>query len=221
MSPKLALREALNASITSGHFVDTKIYLFSYRTIAGEVCKPRALYANSVVLKSVPYFNDCEFLPPKNVSDFHVVTPDQLVFSGNYSEAATRDLDEDTTDEDAIAEHYDYESDSDLEDAEDLKATEEPPPPLRGHLFDPFCFASEANDDSESSNDDTVDDGPQDTIRCFQPPPRINFSHPRSNNSEDPVPAQYEERMREGKVIKIQDVAFITCVHPCSMPLAC
>lgn len=54
--------EALDTSITSGHFVDTKIYLFSHRNSSGFVCKPKALYANSTVLKSVPYFNDRTFL---------------------------------------------------------------------------------------------------------------------------------------------------------------
>ena len=29
-------------------------------------------------------------------------------------------------------------------------------------------------------------------------------------SGEDHVPAYYEERMKEGKVIKVQDVAFIT-----------
>ena len=56
MSSEAALLEALNGSITSGHFVDTKIHLFSYRNSAGDVCKPKVLYANSGVLKSVPYF---------------------------------------------------------------------------------------------------------------------------------------------------------------------
>lgn len=51
-------QEALGASITSGRFADTKIYLFSHRNAAGDVCGPKAVYANSVVLKSVPYFND-------------------------------------------------------------------------------------------------------------------------------------------------------------------
>jgi hypothetical protein len=67
------------------------------------------------------------------VSDFpSAYSRSSPVFSGNYSEAATKDLDEDTADEDVIAEHYDYDSDSDLEDAEDLKATEEPPPRSSG-----------------------------------------------------------------------------------------
>ena len=61
MMTTLALREALNDAISSGRFVDTKIVLFSRRDSVGRVCKPRALYANSHVLKSVPYFQDREF----------------------------------------------------------------------------------------------------------------------------------------------------------------
>ena len=58
----LALREALNDAISSGKFVDTKIVLFSRRDNFGRVCKPKALYANSHVLRSVPYFKDRESL---------------------------------------------------------------------------------------------------------------------------------------------------------------
>lgn len=77
------------------------------------------------------------------------------VFSGNYSEAATKDLGDDTVDEDAIAEHYDYNSDSDLEDAEDLKPAEGPPPLRR--------VVSGENDSPDSSNDGTANEKPQDT----------------------------------------------------------
>ena len=66
------LQEALNASITSGHFADTKVYLFSHRNAAGDICKPRALYANSIVLKSVPYFNDC--ISPLIVTELRMLT---------------------------------------------------------------------------------------------------------------------------------------------------
>ena len=59
----LALREALNDAISSGKFVDTKIVLFSRRDNSGRVCKPKALYASSHVLSSVPYFKDREFPP--------------------------------------------------------------------------------------------------------------------------------------------------------------
>ena len=73
MAPTL-LQEALIASITSGHFADTKVYLFSYRNSAGDVCKPKVLYANSGVLSSVPYFADRE--SPPIVPDLGVLTPD-------------------------------------------------------------------------------------------------------------------------------------------------
>ena len=85
------------------------------------------------------------------------------MFSGNYAENATKDLDEEIVDEDAIAEHYDYDSDSDLEDEGDLELTKEPLPLLRGHPFDPFCFASDESGGSESSNDGPTDDKSQDT----------------------------------------------------------
>ena len=65
-----ALEEALNDAISSGRFIDTKIVLFSRRDGAGRICKPRALYANSHVLKSVPYFKDREFsLRPSTAYD--------------------------------------------------------------------------------------------------------------------------------------------------------
>jgi len=57
----LPFREALNESISSGRFVDTKIILFSQKDPSGTVCKPKALYASSHVLKTVPYFSDREF----------------------------------------------------------------------------------------------------------------------------------------------------------------
>ena len=56
-----ALAEALNDAISSGRFIDTKVVLFSRRDSTGRICKPKTLYANSHVLKSVPYFKDCEF----------------------------------------------------------------------------------------------------------------------------------------------------------------
>ena len=56
-----ALEEALNDAISSGRFIDTKIVLFSRRDSTGRICKPKALYANSHVLESVPYFKDCKF----------------------------------------------------------------------------------------------------------------------------------------------------------------
>ena len=60
MAATVALCEALNQGISSGTFIDTKIILYSHRDSSGRVCRPKALYANSHVLKGVPYFNDCE-----------------------------------------------------------------------------------------------------------------------------------------------------------------
>ena len=61
MTATTALEEALNYAISCGRFIDTKITLFSRRDSTGTICKPKALYANSHVLESVPYFKDCEF----------------------------------------------------------------------------------------------------------------------------------------------------------------
>ena len=59
MAATVALREALNQGISSGKFVDTKIVLYSRRDSSGRICRPKALYANSHVLKTVSYFKDC------------------------------------------------------------------------------------------------------------------------------------------------------------------
>ena len=60
MAATTALREALNQGISSGNLVDTKIILYSHRDSTGRVCRPKALYTNSQVLKTVPYFSDCK-----------------------------------------------------------------------------------------------------------------------------------------------------------------
>ena len=60
MAATTALCEALNEGISSGNLVDTKIILYSRRDSSGRISRPKALYANSHVLKTVPYFNDRE-----------------------------------------------------------------------------------------------------------------------------------------------------------------
>ena len=59
MDPPRFLLDALGNSITSGTFVDTKFYVFSRREASGCVGSPRALYCNSGVLNTVPYFSSC------------------------------------------------------------------------------------------------------------------------------------------------------------------
>ena len=59
MDPPRFLLDALSDSITSGTFIDTKFYVFSRRETSGCVGSPRALYCNSRVLSTVPYFSSC------------------------------------------------------------------------------------------------------------------------------------------------------------------
>jgi len=61
MDPPQFLLDALKASVTSGTFVDTKFYVFSRREVSGRVGSPRALYCNSRVLSTVPYFSACGY----------------------------------------------------------------------------------------------------------------------------------------------------------------
>lgn len=140
------LREALTDSISSGRLVDTKIVLYSRRDSSGAITKPKALYANSRVLKTVPYFSDCGSASPS----FSLVKwlRDPLeVLSGTYSESEPRDFSE-PIDEDEQAVNYDYYSDSDLEDDDDVvhatgKALKKAVPP-KSNTLDPFCpFADE------------------------------------------------------------------------------
>ena len=64
MAATLPFCQALNKDFASGTLVDTKIILFSRRDSSGRVCEPKALYASSHVLRSVPYFNDREHSHP-------------------------------------------------------------------------------------------------------------------------------------------------------------
>lgn len=56
----LPFREALNDSISSGKFADTKITLYPRRSASGIITEPKTLYANSHVLRSVQYFQKRE-----------------------------------------------------------------------------------------------------------------------------------------------------------------
>lgn len=141
MSPyTLPLREALSNSISSGRFADTKIILFSRRDPSGTVCKPRALYASSHVLRTVPYFNDRKPSPIFLSGDPANDAP--RVLFGTFAEAESKDFSE-SLDDGECAENYGYYSDSDLEEDEssaDSKETVKQTRPVRGHPFDPFCF---------------------------------------------------------------------------------
>ncbi|KAF9642135.1 hypothetical protein BDM02DRAFT_3124819 [Thelephora ganbajun] len=122
MAATTALRNALNQGISSGNLVDTKIILYSHRDSSGRVCCPKALYANSHVLRTVPYFNDLLF--------------------GNFAESQSKDFKE-AIDEAESAEDYGYSSDSDLGDDEDKPASFEPATEAQVNSSDPFATHEE------------------------------------------------------------------------------
>ena len=119
MAATTALCKALNQGISSGNLVDTKIILYSHRDSSGRVCRPKALYANSLVLKTVPYFNDRK---PTTTHDATRTEPHRIVFKvlfGNFAESKSKDFSKEEIDAEEPAEDYGYLSDSDLEDDED------------------------------------------------------------------------------------------------------
>jgi len=122
MAATITLREALNQGISSGKFVDTKIILYSHRDSSGRVCRPKALYANSHVLKTVPYFNDREHIATPNASRSKTHGVALKVLFGTFTESQLRDFTNGDIDAEESAEDYGYLSDSDLEDDEDDKA---------------------------------------------------------------------------------------------------
>lgn len=155
MAATLPFREALTESISSGRFEDTKIILYSRKDSSGNICGPRALYANSHVLKTVPYFTD--------------------LLSGTFAEAESKDF-SDPIDNNGIAEDYGYHSDSDLEDADDVLIPGKQPGTAvlpREHPADPSTS---------------------------------------STRNGEPLPTYRgrKERPQQGKVIKVQDIAFVT-----------
>ncbi|KAF9779806.1 hypothetical protein BJ322DRAFT_343003 [Thelephora terrestris] len=94
------LLDALNESIASGTFIDTKFHVFSHRGASGRVTSPRSLYCSGHVLNTVPYFS--------------------TLFSDGFLEGQTRNIDEEfPSDSFPYIDYYDYLSDSDLEDEEE------------------------------------------------------------------------------------------------------
>ena len=150
MAATIALREALNQGISSGNLIDTKLILYSHRDPSGRVSRSKALYANSHVLKKVPYFKDRECTPPNVIHKLHI--PVSQVLFGNFSESQSKDFKE-PIDEGDSAECYGYLSDSDLEDDEDEKPAFKHANKSEVHSFDPFPAPSEGNDFYEKNKE--------------------------------------------------------------------
>ena len=143
MAATTALREALNQGISSGSLIDTKIILYTHRNSSGRICQPKALYANSHVLKSVPYFEHCECTRPSATLKKYCLITLEVLF-GKFSESQSKDFKE-AADEEESAQDYGYLSDSDLEDDEDEKPSSsfKNMDKAKVHPFDPFSAPGE------------------------------------------------------------------------------
>ncbi|KAF9779861.1 hypothetical protein BJ322DRAFT_346991 [Thelephora terrestris] len=109
MAPPHFLLDALSDSIASGTFIDTKFYAFTRRDAHGRVCSPRALYGNSRILGTVPYFS--------------------TLFSEGFSKGRLRDINDGfPSDSHPYTEDYDYLSDSDLEEGSSCLGEDEGEP---------------------------------------------------------------------------------------------
>ena len=185
MATTTALRIGLNQGISSGNLVDTKIVLYSHRDSSGRVSRPKTLYANSQVLKTVPYFNNGESIvtldaaraEPHTIA-FKVLLRDRFRNSWGWIPSVSpldsqpKDSSKAVLDDEEFAEDYGYISDSDLEDDGDEKVTSSKHTTNpKGHPFDPFGALGEDR-----------------TTLC----------------------EEHEEDAETAKVVKIPDMAFVT-----------
>ena len=128
MSQTEFLHAALNDSITSGRFIDTKFYVFSRRDKSRRVGTPKALFANSRVLTTVPYFETRKRLIfslffgvslRSSPSIFHDVLRSSVVFSDRFSEGVSKNLSDGfPSDEEPYTDSYECLPDSDLDEEE-------------------------------------------------------------------------------------------------------
>ena len=159
MAATTPLREALNRGISSGNLIDTKIVVYSHRDTSGRVCRPKALYANSHVLKIVPYFNDCECTATLDITRVELHRTVLKVLFGNFSESQSRDFKEAIDDEES-AEDYGYSSDSDLEDDEDERITSiKRKARSKAHPFNPFATLGGDKRIISEENEERVEKG--------------------------------------------------------------
>jgi len=204
MAATTALCEALNEGISSGNFVDTKIILYSHRDSSGHINRPKALYASSHVLKTVPYFNDREYTSLLDIALTGSHTVALKVLFGGFAESESRDFDKETVEEEGSAGHYGYSSDSDLEDSDDEKDTPpEPVPKSKAHSFRQFSRRWIRSSPSNSEAGRTKLGSEGDTGGECLPVPT-------PSEDEKTLCEEHEEHVDKGKVVKIPDMAFVT-----------
>ena len=211
MTILLPLQEALRDSITSGTFVDTKFWLFSKRASKpGRIGEPKQLFVNGHVAKRVPRL--ASRVAVFNCSGCQTNLLTVLDKRGTKENLRARF----PTDRKPYTTRYDYEDDSDLE---------------------------EDDDDDDGDGDDTLDDEPAGVPQAITEKPRDNDvivlekSDAKSNEHSDIISVsdldslfsdssdtrgetETASSVHVGKVVVIEDVAFVTYVRPPS-PYAC
>lgn len=167
--------------------MDTKFYVFSQRNASGRVGKPKALYANSEILKQVPYFEArglMLLLSPSSPSSH--LSP---VLSDRFSEGVITDLNSEFfQNETPYRDDYEYLSDEDLQG-------------------DPLEWI--IDDDEKSATDK-----PLASVSKFAQTQLKARSHLRAHRARArkalPKSAKTKSTIHKGKVVFVRDAAFAT-----------
>ena len=197
MTIPFPLQEALRDSITSGAFVDTKFWLFSKRSSKpGRVGEPRPLFINGRVAKRVPR------LASRMLSSFVQVTSSRTNPSTVLDDRGAKEnlRVRFPTHRKPYTTHYDYENDSDLEeDDDDDMADDEPPSAPQAATEKP-----RDNDAAVLVKSDAKSSGPSDILST----PDLDSVYSKSSDTKGET--ETTSSTHAGKVIVIEDVAFVT-----------
>lgn len=199
MTIPIPLQEALRDSITSGSFVDTKFWVFSRRDPHREcVGGPKALFFNERVARRVPRLGartvTAHSHPRSHTNPLTVL--DECKNKGNLRTRFPAS-------KKPYARNYDYEDDSDLEEEEDddydyYVSDIEPAVPPRVPSEKP------GNDSSEFATSKNSD------AKCSESSDVMSVSDLDSLFSEPPDTKDEIQPAHVGKVVIIEDVAFVT-----------
>ena len=190
------LQEALSDSITSGTFVDTKFWVFSRRSSRpGQVGVPKALFVNERVAKGVLRLGSCAAFPPISRQQTNALTViDQRGVKENLRAGFPTNRKPYTND-------YDYEDDSDLEEDDEEDILDDEP----ADYLQPKVTTEEP--ESHPGDVNLVEDS---STRADEPSDIISVSDLDSLFSESE--AETPSSAHVGRVVVIEDVAFITSV---------
>ena len=107
------LKVALEDSVSSGNFIDTKFWVFSRRNReTGRLEQPRAVFVNSAIVRSIPRLGARRF-PALHHVGARLTVPDSILDS---VPECPLDAGFPQTTEEPLLENHEYESDTDLYD---------------------------------------------------------------------------------------------------------